>query len=99
MNFQSRSLNVPGGAAPADGTSTPVQDLTNKTVQVGGTITAGTCQLQVSMDGVAWANAQTVAAPGIYTVPHVAKFVRFSKVAGMTGTPTAILAGHGTRSI
>lgn len=99
MNFHSRTLDVPAGAAPADGASTPVQDLTNKTVQVGGTITAGTCQLQVSMDGVTWINAQAVAAPGIYTVPHVVKFMRFSKVAGMTGSPTAVLAGHGTRSV
>jgi hypothetical protein len=96
MRLESVVLTVP--AAPGNGASAKVRDLTTKYVQVGGTFT-GSLNIEVSLNGTDYVpTVAGITAPGLFEVPEPATYVRMAVGSLSSGTPTATLNGYDIRT-
>lgn len=96
MRVESIVMLVP--AAPGNGASYKVRDLTTKCVQVAGTF-VGTLNIEVTLNGTDYIpTVAGITAPGLYEVPEPAMLVRMVVVALSSGAATAVLNGYDIRT-
>jgi hypothetical protein len=84
-------LNVPAG----DGTGAAVNVSalgTFNTVLIAGALTDGTTHIEISQDNTSWLEIESFAAPGHFSRPVVAQYMRVRRTNGSAGTPVIYVA-------
>ncbi len=96
MRFRDGKFIVP--QAIDTGTPMNVEDVTDKEVVIAGTFVA-TFDVQISLDGSAWANAiaGATAPAAAQSVAALAKFMRINVTAYTSGQPIVRLYGRDVR--
>jgi hypothetical protein len=102
MRHEKYELDVKkaAGGTNGDGTAHACQDLRGKVVQIGGVFDA-TVQVQASIDGAEFVNVGAAKTQGGYVELGDTAWahVRIQTTAYVSGTPTATLAGHNSRTV
>lgn len=92
MRLEITTLQV--RTTPGTGDSQSVRDFRDKHVQFSGAFTA-TFRIEVSLDGSAFfRSGSDVTAPGIYSVPEVAGWLRITTVSFDSGSVAASLGAY-----